>query len=398
MARRSRYRPTDGFIPLALWPTVDADPVPMQSPRSPEIHSAPARVPATAINLDQPRPTILSQLASACPVVFVPAPVPAGGIDGMDRATREAFLRITTDPEDALIIRTWLHGKALPTVRGYVRYLDRFLSVTRKPLRDVTVSDIQSFEGTLAGQAPGSRVFALNAVRSVLSFGHRTGELSRDVGQAMKVRPPRHDLAARIMTPAQMKRLLGLVSIPRNAVLARLAYASGMRVTELVSLTWGDLHDRPDGSGQVTVRGKGGYLWHVHVPQEVWTQVRTLADLPVPADASGSHRNNSPRSGPAQRLPDGSLNPAAPLFRVDRGTALGAKMAYNILRAAGVAAGIPGSVSPHWFRHCHASHAAAAGAPIHLISAQLGHRSIATTMRYLHAQPETGSGSFLDLG
>ena len=27
-----------------------------------------------------------------------------------------------------------------------------------------------------------------------------------------------------------------------------------------------------------------------------------------------------------------------------------------------------------------------------------GHRSIATTMRYLHAQPETGSGSFLDLG
>ena len=213
----------------------------------------------------------------------------------------------------------------------------------------------------------------------------------------MKVRTPRHDLAARIMTPAQMKSLLGLVSIPRNAVLARLAYASGMRVTELVSLKWGDLHDRPDGSGQVTVRGKGGYLWHVHVPAEVWTQVRRLPDLPVPTDGRGLRRNNSPRPGPAQRLPDGSLNPVAPLFRVDRGTALGAKMAYNILRAAGVAAGIPGSVSPHWFRHCHASHAAAAGAPIHLISAQLGHRSIATTMRYLHAQPETGSGSFLDL-
>ena len=314
----------------------------------------------------------------------------------MDRATTQAFLRITTDPEDALIIRTWLHGKALPTVRGYVRYLDRFLSVTRKSLRDVTVFDIQSFEGTLAGQAPGSRVFALNAVRSALAFGYRTGELSRDVGQAMKVRTPRHDLAARIMTPAHMKRLLSMITIPRNAVLARLAYASGMRVTELVSLTWGDLHDRPDGSGQVTVRGKGGYLWHVHVPQEVWTQVRTLADLPVPADGSASNWAPS-RAGPPQRLPDGSLNPVAPLFRVDRGTALGAKQAYNIVRAAGVVAGIPGSVSPHWFRHCHASHAAAAGAPIHLISAQLGHRSIATTMRYLHAQPETGSGSFLDL-
>jgi integrase/recombinase XerD len=398
MARRTRYRPTDGFVPLAFWPTADSAPVPVQASRFPFIHSAPVSVAFTTSDLGQPHDTRSSQPASASPVVFVPAPVPAGGIDGMDRATRQAFLRVTTDPDDALIIRTWLHGKAPPTVRGYVRYLDRFLSVTGNALRDATISDLQSFEGTLVGMEPGSRVFALNAVRSVLSFGYRTGELLRDVGQAMKVRPPRHDLAARIMTPAQMKQLLSMVTIPRNAVLARLAYASGMRVTELVSLTWGDLHDRPDGSGQVTVRGKGGYLWHVHVPVEVWSQVRSLPDLPVPADGGGSHGDNSPRSGPPQRLPDGSLNPVAPLFRVDRGTALGAKQAYNILRAAGVAAGIPGSVSPHWFRHCHASHAAAAGAPIHLISAQLGHRSIATTMRYLHAQPETGSGSFLDLG
>ena len=397
MARRPRHLPTDGFIPLALWPTADSAPVPVQASRFPFIHSAPVSVAFTTSDLGQPYDTRSSQLASASPVVFVPAPVPAGGIDGMDRATRDAFLRITTDPEDALIIRTWLHGKAPPTVRGYVRYLARFLYVTGKPLRDATISDLQSFEGALVGMEPGSRVFALNAVRSALAFGYRTGELSRDVGQAVKLKPPRQDLAARIMTPVQMKRLLGLVSIPRNAVLARLAYASGMRVSEIVSLTWADLHDRPDGSGQVTVRGKGGYLWHVHVPAEVWSQVRTLPDLPVPVDGSGSNWTPS-RAGPPQRLPDGSLNPVAPLFRVYRGTALGAKMAYIILRAAGADAGIPGSVSPHWFRHCHASHAAAAGAPIHLISAQLGHRSIATTMRYLHAQPETGSGSFLDLG
>ena len=398
MVRRRRYRLMGEILPIIMWGTPAALLDSGQDPPVPASQSASARVASTPTDPDQPNAKAATQPASAIPVVFVPAPVPAGGIDGMDRATRDAFLRVTTDPEDALVIRTWLHGKAVPTVRGYVRYLDRFLSVTRKPLREVTVSDLQFFEAALAGQAPGSRVFALNAVRSALAFGYLTGELLRDVGKAMKVKPPRQDLAARIMTPAQMKRLLSMVTIPRNAVLARLAYASGMRVSELVALTWGDLHDRPDGSGQVTVRGKGGYLWHVHVPAEVWSQVRTLPDLPVPADGGGAHRGDYPRSGPAQRLRDGSLNPVAPLFRVDRGTVLGAKQAYNILRAAGVAAGIPGSVSPHWFRHCHASHAAAAGAPIHLISAQLGHRSIATTMRYLHAQPETGSGSFLDLG
>ena len=105
MARRTRYRPTDGFIPLAFWPTADSAPVPVQASRSLDIHSAPARVPATVIDPDQPHHATLSQPARSDSVVFVPAPVPAGGIDGMDRATRQAFLRVTTDPEDALVIR-----------------------------------------------------------------------------------------------------------------------------------------------------------------------------------------------------------------------------------------------------------------------------------------------------
>jgi len=47
--------------------------------------------------------------------------------------------------------------------------------------------------------------------------------------------------------------------------------------------------------------------------------------------------------------------------------------------------------SPHWLRHAHATHALERGAAIHLVQATLGHASVATTGRYLHARPTDSS-------
>ena len=52
-------------------------------------------------------------------------------------------------------------------------------------------------------------------------------------------------------------------------------------------------------------------------------------------------------------------------------------------------------VSPHWFRHAHASHALDNGAPIHVVQATLGHASLATTGRYTHVQPTHTSSTYL---
>jgi integrase/recombinase XerD len=49
----------------------------------------------------------------------------------------------------------------------------------------------------------------------------------------------------------------------------------------------------------------------------------------------------------------------------------------------------------HWLRHSHATHALERGAPIHLVQATLGHASVATTGRYLHARPTDSSSRFL---
>ena len=67
----------------------------------------------------------------------------------------------------------------------------------------------------------------------------------------------------------------------------------------------------------------------------------------------------------------------------------------RIVYAAAKKASLERKVSPHWMRHAHASHALDRSAPIHLVQATLGHASVSTTGRYLHARPTESSSFYL---
>lgn len=67
----------------------------------------------------------------------------------------------------------------------------------------------------------------------------------------------------------------------------------------------------------------------------------------------------------------------------------------RMVDAAAARASVSPSLSAHWLRHAHASHALDRGAPIHLVQTTLGHASVATTRRYTHARPADSSARFL---
>jgi len=67
----------------------------------------------------------------------------------------------------------------------------------------------------------------------------------------------------------------------------------------------------------------------------------------------------------------------------------------RIVQKAATRAGIVGKVSPHWLRHAHPTHALERQCPMHLVQATLGHASVATTGRYLHARPTDSSARYL---
>lgn len=273
--------------------------------------------------------------------------------------------------QDAKLVELWLSMKTSPhTRRAYAAEVARFLAFVNKPLSWVTLTDLQAWADHL-GQGslkPASQNRAVTALKSLLSFAQETGYVPFNVGAAVKLRPNRDTLTQRILEESEVARLIDAAPEGRDRVLLKLLYVSGIRVSELRGLKWCDALARQEG-GQITVFGKGGKTRTVLLKPKVWQQL-----LSIKGDAKA----------------------VDPVFRSRKGgDALDVSQVRRIVYAAAKKAGLEQKVSPHWMRHAHASHALDRSAPIHLVQATLGHASVSTTGRYLHARPTESSSFYL---
>ena len=324
---------------------------------------------------------------------LVPVPDPTTVDDGSPDAVAAALAAIPTQARsDAELLALWLHGRSSHTQRAYQRAVGRFLSSIRRPLPGVTLGELQAFAAALEaeGLAPASRRLILAAVKSLLSFGQRVGYLRFDVGAAVKLPPVKDALAERILDREAVLRLLDREPDARSRALLRLLYAGGLRVSEACTLRWRDLRPRED-AGQVTIYGKGGKTRVVLLSPATW---RVLLALPGATAVTGESDDAADQAGATDR--------DAPVFPSRRsGGPLDQPQAWRLIQAAAARVGLPygkGGVSPHWLRHAHATHALEHGhAPIHLVQATLGHASVATTSKYLHARPTDSSSRYLAL-
>ncbi len=271
---------------------------------------------------------------------------------------------------DYQVLAMWLHGGPAATQRAYSYEVQGLLAVTGKPLAQITLGDLQAYFSGLEPLAPASRARAVNAVKSLFRFAQRIGYLQFNPAAAILSPKIKNTLAERILSESDVHRLMAQEPHPRNRVLLRLMYAAGLRVSEACGLKWRDVVER-EGAGQITVYGKGGKTRVVLLSPETWAELIFLkgegcAEDPVFASRKGK----------------GHLHPS---------------QIKRIVEAAGKRAGIEAAVSPHWLRHAHASHALDRGAPIHLVQATLGHASVATTGKYLHARPDDSSARYLGI-
>jgi integrase/recombinase XerD len=270
---------------------------------------------------------------------------------------------------DAQLVALWLHGRSRHTQRAYVGGVRRFCEFTRRPLRAVKLQDLQDFADSLGELAPSSQARTLSAVKSLLAFGHRVGYLAFNVGRTLKLPSAKDVLAERILSESAVRRMIEKERNRRNRVLLLLLYAGGLRVSELCGLRARDVQQR-DSGGQVTVLGKGAKTRTILLPRTVWEELKSILC---------------------------GVRPDDPVFRSRKGGPLSTSQALRVVKKAAARAGFREGVSPHWLRHAHASHALDRGAPIHLVQATLGHSSVATTGRYLHARPADSSAHYLGI-
>ena len=268
---------------------------------------------------------------------------------------------------DGQVVALWVRSSnSSHTRRARDEDARRFLGFVGKPLIGVTVGDLQTYAGELVG-SDSTKSRRLNNVKSLLSFGHRIGYLPFNVGSVVKSAAVKDTLAERIIDESEVHALLALERNPRNKVMLTLTYGAGLRISEVVGLTWRDCTARDD-AGQITVFGKGGKTRVVLLSKTTWKALATLR---------------------------GGAGTDDPVFWSRKGGALDPSAVHRVVKAAAERAGLDPAVSAHWLRHAHASHALDRGAPIHLVQATLGHASVATTGRYLHARPNDSSSRYL---
>ncbi len=285
-------------------------------------------------------------------------------------------------------------GAARNTLEAYRRdFADAcaFLGRARRTLVDAGSDHLRDYLRDLEarGFAPASAARRLSALRQLFRFLYAEGHRRDDPAAAIEG-PKRGRSLPKILSVAEVDRLLShahartqapsaspgeRVRAARLACLLEILYATGLRVSELVSLpasaARGDLR-------MLVVRGKGRKERLVPLNE---ASKRAMASYLALLDAGAAHA--------ATRWLFPSFGESGHLTR---------QQFARDLKELGAQAGIaPQKVSPHVLRHAFASHLLQNGADLRAVQTLLGHADISTTQIYTHVLEERLKGLVRDL-
>ena len=275
-----------------------------------------------------------------------------------------------------------------PTKKEYVRYLRKL------------AEHYQCDPATLA-EDPLRAYFLF--LRQVKKYGGSAMKLARcalrcffreclridgwTVFEAVRIAPPQ--TLPLVLARAQVAALLGAVQAPRYRTALTLIYHTGLRVGEAVRVELRDLRDTRTPHPRRHVRcGKGGKdrfvpLAPAMVAQlRVWWKTHRPPQWLFPGPTCAWRERAQPAEAAARAA-----------------THLSVSAGQNTFRRARASSGLPAEATVHTLRHCYATHLLEEGVSLRLLSQDLGHASLETTLLYTHLTPlnEARTRAALDL-
>jgi integrase/recombinase XerD len=279
----------------------------------------------------------------------------------------------SVSPLDAYITHLTVERRlARNSVDSYARDLNGladFADQRGAAIEALTRTDLEGYVRDLMaeGRSPRSVARAVACYRGFFRFLVIDGRLT--VNPADDLRPPRAwKVLPRYLAVEDVDRLIEQpnVSTPRglrDRALIELLYATGMRVSELLSLRPADVNLE---ASYLTCSGKGDKQRIVPIGDEAGDWVKRYL-------REGRHALLGKRSSP--RLFVNAKGGGPGLTRVGF---------WKILKAYARQAGLTKSLSPHMLRHSFATHLLERGADLRAIQMMLGHADLSTTQIYTH--------------
>jgi len=238
-------------------------------------------------------------------------------------------------------------------------------------LRKATSDHIVSFLGEqrMRGLSPSSVNRMLASLKGF--YRYLVGERKVDVNPAVNIKVAKMWMRLPgILSREEMNRLIsapgsGSPAAVRDTAILELLYASGIRVSELISLRINDINWQ---GGYLVARGKGRKERIVPVGRTALRSLSAYVDDVRPL------------------LLKASTTPT--LFLNRSGTGFTRQGLWKTVRKHARKTGLTKKVHPHTFRHSFATHLLEGGADLRSVQVMLGHADIATTEIYTHVTRE----------
>ena len=271
-------------------------------------------------------------------------------------------------------------GAARNTLLAYGRDIKdfaAFLAARHQGFETAQRADVEDYlvRCEAEGLKRSTRARRLASIRAIYRFAYSEGWRADD--PAIRIGGPGRDKRLpKTLSEDEVSRLLAAAEShgaepetrARNACLMHVLYATGLRVTELVSLPVAAVRGDPR---WLLVRGKGGKERMVPLTPEA--REATAAWLKLRDAAEGAREAAGARAS-SFLFPSRSAEGHLTRFRF-----------HALVKELAVAAGVsPSAVHPHALRHAFATHLLANGADLRSIQTLLGHADVATTEIYTH--------------
>jgi len=265
-------------------------------------------------------------------------------------------------------------GRAIRTVENYEHYLTVFFNFAKiKHPNDITDATVREFRLWLNRQSTGNnrqtgdtvskktQNYYMIALRVFLKYLTKRGIKSMPRDQIELAKTPERTLD--LISPEELSRLLNSPSGTslkdlRDKAILELLFSTGLRVSELCSLT-NDFDFKRD---EISIRGKGGKVRVVFISDEAKNAVKKYLDARKDMNDALFVQIDIEKSG-------------SPLTR---------RSIERIVKQHAIKAGITKKVTPHVIRHSFATDLLNNGADIRSVQVMLGHSNISTTQIYTH--------------
>ncbi len=279
---------------------------------------------------------------------------------------------------DAFIDELWLtDGLAKNTLASYRSDLAIFSSwqaERESSLADITEQNLNSYLAHLHSRPGGIKATSqrrvLASMRRFLKWQLASGRMLTDPLKNI-ARPTPSSRFPKTLSEKQVEALLAApdLSTPlglRDKAMLELLYATGLRVSELVTVK---LFEISLNDNIVRVTGKG-------------SKERLVPLGEMAADALRIYLGSARKELLGARVSDA-------VFVTTRGSGMSRQMFWNLIKKYALVTGIPATkISPHVLRHAFATHLLNHGADLRVVQLLLGHADISTTQVYTHVARE----------